>query len=119
MLGHTCVQRHVVILAPAAERVEQKDRVFISKCKKLLTSVLEEEHVSIMQRVSNLESVNSIGFLFLNLFLDLSRSHSVFVQSIVEANSLCESGDTRDEPVPLGNDSLGLRVVFGPSSESP
>ena len=75
--------------------------------------------MSIMQRVSNLESVNSIGFLFLNLFLDLSRSHSVFVQSIVESNSLCKAGSSRDKEISLCDYCCSFRVLLGPGSECP
>ena len=87
MLGHTVSKRDVIILAPATERVEKEDRIAVALSDELLTSVLEEEDVSIVEWVSDLEGVDDVGILLDNFSLDLSRSQSVLVIAIVEDGS--------------------------------
>ena len=87
MLGHTVGERDVIILAPATERMEKEDGIAVALSDELLTSVLEEEDVSIMEWVSDLEGVDDIGILLNNFSLDLSRSQSVLVIAVVEDGS--------------------------------
>ena len=87
MLGHTVSEGDVIILAPATERVEKEDGIAVALSDELLTSVLEEEDVSIMEWVSDLEGVDDIGILLNNFSLDLSRSQSVLVIAVVEDGS--------------------------------
>lgn len=63
MLGHAGVKGDIVILAPATERVEEKDRVLVSLLDELFTGVLKEENVSIMEGVADLEGVDGISIL--------------------------------------------------------
>jgi nickel-dependent lactate racemase len=70
MLGHTVSKRNIVILAPSTKRVQKKDRVLEALLEELLTGVLEQENVAIMEGVANLESVNGISVLGLDLLRD-------------------------------------------------
>ena len=87
MLGHTVGERDVIILAPATERMEKEDGIAVALSNELLASVLEEEDVSVVERVSDLEGVDDIGILLDDFSLDLSRGQSVLVVSIVEDGS--------------------------------
>lgn len=91
MLVHAHVGGNVVVLAPSAKRVQKKDGVFKAKLKELLTSVLEQKNVTIVEWVSHLECVNSISALGLNLGLDLSGRESEVVDTIAEGQSLEEA----------------------------
>ena len=90
VLLHSPGERNIVVLAPSAERVEEKDWVLVSLLDELFTGILKEEDVTIVERVSDLESVDGISSLGLNLFVDLLGGHSVVVHSVVEGNSLDE-----------------------------
>jgi len=118
VLLHSPVKGNIVVLAPSAERVEEKDGVLVSLLDELLTCVLKEEDVTVVERVSDLESVDGISSLGNNLFVDLLRSHSVVVHAVVEINLLDEvhrlSGD---EPFTLGIDDLSLGVLGRHASE--
>ena len=118
VLLHAVIERNVVVLAPATERVEEEDGVSVASGNELLTGVLEEENVTVVERVSHLESVDNIGVLLNNLGLDLRRQKSVFIVAIVEDGSLDEAhGLSGHEEVTLGEDSLGLGVVLGHAAE--
>ena len=117
MLGHSSVKRNIVILAPSAEWVEEEDWVLVSELDELLSGVLEEEHVSVVEWVSHLEGVAGIGVLGLDEGLDLSWGLSVRIDSVVKLNSLCESGSSADKEISLGDDGLSLRVLRGPGTE--
>jgi len=118
VLLHTGVKRNIVVLAPATERVQKKDGVLVAELEELLTGILKKEDVTVVERVSNLEGVDGVGFLGLDLFVDLSGGHSVGVNTIVELNVLNEvHGLTRDEPVTLLHNSVDLRVLDGAGTE--
>jgi len=118
VLLHTGVKRNIVVLAPATERVQKKDGVLVAELEELLTGILKKEDVTVVERVSNLEGVDGVGFLGLDLGVDLSGGHSVGVNTIVELNVLNEvHGLTRDEPVTLLHNSVDLRVLDGAGTE--
>lgn len=66
MLGHSGVEWDIIVLAPSTEWVEEEDWVLVAELKELFSSVLKEEDVSIMEGVSDLECVASIGILSFN-----------------------------------------------------
>jgi len=111
MLEHAVLERNVIILAPATERMEQKDGVLVTLLDELLTGVLEEKAVTIMERVANLESVDGISTLGLDLIGNLAGEHSVLVHAVIELDA---SGEvhrlTRDEPWALSHDGLSTGV---------
>ena len=118
VLGHALSEGNVVVLAPATEGVEEKDGVLVALLDELLTGVLEEEHVSVVERVSHLESVNGISASVDDLSLDLSGEHSVLVVAVVEDGSLGEAhGGSRNEEVSLSEDGLSAGVVLGHAAE--
>ena len=119
MLCHTSIQWDIVILAPATERMEQQDWISVAKCEKFFAGVVEEKHMAIVEWVSDLEGINSISVFKFNLLLNLRWSQSVFVQTIVESNSLCEAGCSRDKEVSLCDDCCSFGVILGPGSECP
>jgi len=92
--------------------VEKQDWVFVSLGNELLTGVLQEENVAIVERVSDLEGIDDIGLLLNDSGLNLLRSESVLIVAIVKGGSLNEAhGLTTDQEVSLGEDGLGLGVV--------
>ena len=48
MLLHAVVERHVIVLAPATERMQKKNRVSITCFNELLTRILKKENVAVM-----------------------------------------------------------------------
>ena len=91
MLGHTVSERNVIILTPATEGVKEEDGIAIALGDELLTSVLEEEDMSIVEWVSDLEGIDDISVLFNDFSLDLSGSKSVLIVAIVEDRSVNEA----------------------------
>ena len=119
VLVHTGVKRNIIILAPATERVEEEDGVLIALFDELLTGIFKQEHVAIVERVSNLEAIHSISTTSSNLLNNLTGSVSVLVHTVVELDALEEaSALSGDEPVALGHDGLGLGVLGGEGTES-
>ena len=72
MLIHAGFERNVVILAPATKRVEEEDGVSVASLDELLTSILEEKHVTVVEGVADLEAENSISFTLMHLHVDLT-----------------------------------------------
>lgn len=119
MLSNSRFERDIIILAPSTEGVEEEDRVLVALSNELLTSVLKEEAMSIMEGVSNLEGVDGISISFNHHVVNLLRSHSVVIESIIPHDVLKEvSGLSRDEPVSLGHNVLSHRVALLEASES-
>ena len=92
--------------------MQEQDRISVTKGEEFLTGVFKKENMAIMEWVSDLEGVNGISILCFDLFLNLRWSHSVFVQPIVERDSLRKASCSRDEEVTLCNDGLSLRVIL-------
>jgi len=118
MLVHAGLERDVVILAPATERVEEEDGVLVASLDELLTGILEEEHVTVMEGVADLEAEDSISTTLLHLGVDLAGEHSVLVEAIVKLDSFEETGAlSGDEPVTLFRDGLSAGVLIGSTAE--
>ena len=118
VLLHTGVEWHIVILAPATKWVKQKDWVLVSGLHELLTGVLKQENVTIMEWVADLEAIDGISLALLDLLVDLSWSESVLVEAIVELDAAEEVGALgRDQPVALLEDGRGLLVLGGHAAE--
>jgi len=112
MLIHTWLEWDIVVLAPSTKWVKQKDWVLVSTLDKLFTSILEEEHVTIVEWVADLEAIDSISTTGLNLFGDLTWGESILVEAIVELDLVEEASALRaHEPVSLSHDGLGLGVL--------
>lgn len=71
MLEHAVLERDIIILAPATKRVKQEDGVLVALLDELFTGILEQEAVTIMEGVANLEGVDGIGTLSLDLIGNL------------------------------------------------
>jgi hypothetical protein len=111
MLFHSVVGWDIIIFAPSTKWVKEKDGILESFLEELDTCILEEEAMSIVEWVSNLEGVNGISSSIYCFLVDLSWGESVLVKSIVILYSLDEvhflSGN---EVVSLDHDSFGLRM---------
>jgi hypothetical protein len=119
VLVHTGVEGHIVVLAPATEGVEEEDGVLVSLLDELLTGVLEEENVTVVEGIADLETVDGVSVASLDLLNDLTRGESVLVHAVVEGNSLEEmSSLSRDEEVTLSADSLSFGVLGREGTES-
>ena len=104
---------------PSTERVEEEDGVLKALLQELFSGVLEEENVTVVERVSNLEGVESITSSLLGDIVDLAWGHSVLVEAIVELNLSGESHAlSRDQEVSLLHDVFDLVVLLGEGSES-
>jgi len=118
MLVHAFLEWDIIIFAPSTEGVEEEDGVLVSLLLELRTGVLEEEAVTIMEGVADLEGVAGISLLGNNSFFDLLGGKSVLVHAIVPHNLGEEVHLSRDEPVVLVGDVVGHGVVGGEASES-
>ena len=81
---------HIIFLLPSTEWVEQEDWVLVASLEELFPSVLQEEHVSVVEWVPHLESVDGISISSFNLISNLSWSVSVVVKSIIELDVYVE-----------------------------
>lgn len=90
VLLHSLESWHIIVLNPAAERVQQENGILVTLSDKLLTSVLKQENMPIVKRVTNLESVNSISAALFSLSFDLRGSQTPLIKTIVEYNLLDE-----------------------------
>jgi len=118
VLRHAVGKGNVVILAPSAERVEEQDRVPVASFDELLTGILKEKDMTVVEGVPDLEGVHDIGVLLIDLGLDLSGSHPEAIVAIVEHGPADEAHRfTGDEVVTLGEDGLSARVVLGHAAE--
>ena len=119
VLSHSVVGWDIIVLAPSTEWVKEKDWVLVSLLDKLLSGILEEENVTIVEWVTDLEGVDGIGTLGLGSLLDLLGGKSPLVEVVVEGNSLDEvHGLSRDEEISLLHVNLSLGVLGGEGSES-
>lgn len=91
MLSHSVVERDIIILHPTSERMEQEDWVLVTLLHKLLSSILQQEAMTIVEWVSNLECVNGISSSLLSDVSDLLWSKSIFIQTVIEFDVLGES----------------------------
>jgi len=118
MLLHASGKRDIIILAPAAERVEEEDGVSVASLNELLTCIFEEEHVTVVKGVTDLEAEDGISFALLHLGVNLTGEHSVFIEAIVELDSHKEAGAlSGDEPITLFPEGLGTGVFPGSTAE--
>lgn len=60
MLLHAPVQRHVVLLGPAPQRVEEQDRVLVAALQQATLGVLHQQGVPVVDRVAQLEGKDGI-----------------------------------------------------------
>jgi len=91
----------------------------VTDIKELFTSIAKKKNVTVVERVSDLEGVDSISVLGLNLFLNFRRGQSVFVQPIIKHDSLGESGCATNKEVSLRDDSRSLWVIGRPRAKCP
>jgi hypothetical protein len=71
--------------------MEQEDWVLVSLFDELLSGVFQQEAVTVVEWVSNLESVDSVSSSLLSDIEDLLWSKSVLIHAIVEFDMLGES----------------------------
>lgn len=90
MLVDTWSKRYIIVLTPSTKGMKQKDWVFVTLLDQLLTGVLEEKNVSIMEGITNLEGVDGISATIFNKLFDFSRSVSVLVHAVVESDTFGE-----------------------------
>ena len=91
VLLHSGVKRNIVILHPSTKRVEEKNWVLVALLQKLFSGVVKEKDVTVMEGISELESVDCISLFSFNLLVDLLGGDSVLVHPVVELNFCDES----------------------------
>jgi len=120
VLLHSGVEGNIIILLPASEGVEEEDGVLVSLLQQLLSGVLQDEYLPVVERVPPLEGIDAVSLSLLHHVVDLSGGESVLVKVIIECNLGYESClGSSDAEVSLGHDPLYLGVLGGLSSEGP
>jgi hypothetical protein len=118
MLGHSGSKRDIIIFAPSTEGVEEEDGVLVALGNEVKSGLLEEEAMSVMEGVSDLEGEDGIGTHGIGFALDFLGSHSVLIHIVVPHDLSYEvHGLSRDEPFSLGHDVLSVRVGLLEASE--
>jgi len=118
MLFNSGGERDIVVLAPSTEGVEEEDGVLVALLEEFLTGVLEEEAMSVMEGVADLEGEDGIGASLDHLVVDLLGSHSVVIKSVVPLDVGDEFGRlSGDAPRSLLDDVLGHGVAVLEASE--
>jgi hypothetical protein len=113
MLSHSKVKWDVVIFHPSTEWMQKKKWILIASLNELLSGVLKQKAMSIMQRVSNLESVHRIGSSFRRDLVDLRWRHSILIHAIVKLEFAGEiHRGSRNEVITLLPDSVDLWVLL-------
>jgi len=92
MLFHSSVKRCIVFLGPSSQWVQEENRVLVTFLEQLLSGVVQQENVTIVKGVSDLESIDDIGVLGFHLVVDFSGGESVLVKAVVELDLVDESG---------------------------
>lgn len=111
MLEHSCLEWCIIILSPSTKWVKEENWIFESDLEELLSCVIQEKDVTVVKRVSHLESINCISTFSFNLGSYLLRGNSVLIKSIIEFDSLDKSGSwSWYEHVSLCHDSFNLGV---------
>jgi len=113
MLSHSKIEWNVIIFHPSSKRVQKEKRVLVASLDQLLSGVLQQETMSVVKRISNLECVNCISSSFRSDLVNLGWGHSVLIHSVIEFDIAGEShGHSRDEMVALLPDSVNLWVFL-------
>ena len=71
--------------------MEEKDWVLVSLLDELLSGVLQQQAMSVMEWVSNLEGINGISSSLLSNIKDLLWGKSVLIHTVSELDVLGES----------------------------
>jgi hypothetical protein len=71
VLFHSGVKWDIIILNPSTKWVKKKDWVLISELEELISGILEEEYMTIVEWVSKLECINCISISFKNVVVNL------------------------------------------------
>lgn len=112
MLLHSGVQGHIIVLDPASQGMQEENRVLVAKLQQLLSSVLEQNNVTVVQWVPQLEGVNCVSTSLDDLIIDLSGCLSVLIHAVLEFDlAHISNGGTTDQVVSLGQDPLYLGVL--------
>lgn len=83
VLLHSNVKRNIIIFGPSSTRVEKENGILVTSLDQLVSSGVQEHDMTIMEGVSELEAIDDISVLGLSLLLDLFRSESVLIKSII------------------------------------
>jgi len=114
VLLHPGVEENIIVLLPSSKGVEEEDGVLISLLQQLLSGVLQEEHLPVVERVPHLESIDAVSLTLLHNVVNFSGGKSVLVKAIIENNLGYEScPSSTDTVVSLGHDPLYLWVLEG------
>lgn len=60
MLFHAPVQRYIILFGPATQRVQQQHRLFVASLQQTTLSVLHQERMAVVHRITQLECKNGI-----------------------------------------------------------
>mmetsp|Transcript_28112 Transcript_28112/g.89888 ORF Transcript_28112/g.89888 Transcript_28112/m.89888 type:complete len:1079 (+) Transcript_28112:175-3411(+) len=118
VLLHAHVQRHVVLLRPAAERREPEHGVLVALGEQLLAAVAHEVGVAGVRRVARLEGVDDVGAHARELLHELLLSEAVLVQAVVVADAAQELHLAAEQPVAAVVDVLDIGVAAVDDAEA-
>eukprot|EP00048_Salpingoeca_helianthica_P016651 m.233462 g.233462 ORF g.233462 m.233462 type:complete len:612 (+) comp19158_c0_seq1:183-2018(+) len=111
MLSHAHGQRHVVVLGPAAEGVQQQQRLLESALQQHLVCVLHEEGVTVVDGIAQLKGKDSIGTALGELGPKLVGSEAVVVQAVVPGDALQHLQVAAHQPLAVRVDLCNVRVA--------
>ena len=112
MLSHSEVEWNIIIFHPSTKWMQQEEWVLVTSSNELLSGVLKQEAMAIVEWVSDLESVNCISSSFGRDLVDLGWGHSVLIHAVVEFEFGGElHGLSGNEVISLLPDSADLWVI--------
>lgn len=80
MLLHSGIKRSIVFFGPSSQGVEQENGVLVTLGEELVSGVVQQEDVSVVEGVSDLESIDNISISLGHEFVDSFGAESVLVE---------------------------------------
>mmetsp|Transcript_86971 Transcript_86971/g.251215 ORF Transcript_86971/g.251215 Transcript_86971/m.251215 type:complete len:277 (+) Transcript_86971:452-1282(+) len=119
VLVHPRLQRHVVVLRPAAERGQPEHRLLEAFGLQLLRRVLHQQRVAVVHRVPQLEDEDRVRTELSEFAMQLRGRQAVLVHAIVVLDLPEHLDLAANEPVPGLVDHLDVRVLAVGDPEGP
>ena len=116
MLPHANGERHVVVLRPAAERMQQEHRIFVF-AQQHFARFAHEQRVAVVNRIAELEGENRVAAALDELVVQLDGRLAIRVEAVVVANALKHLEVAADEPVTAVEHKLDARMALVDGAE--
>mmetsp|Transcript_128356 Transcript_128356/g.273695 ORF Transcript_128356/g.273695 Transcript_128356/m.273695 type:complete len:248 (+) Transcript_128356:699-1442(+) len=110
MLTHARVERHIVVLGPAAQWRQPEHGLLEALRLQLLGGILHQEGMAIVHRVAQLEDEDGIGTHLIELRLQLQRREAELIHAIVVLDLLQDLDLPANKPVARVHDHINVGV---------